>query len=111
MTSPARLREIRWNLPYGVWTLQNGDKVLFNRRYRPIALLRNGASSAVLVGPNQWIRGITDEQWFYHDGHTEREKWDRATKASVDYGFAEEALQRARKPPPITPIDGSAWRK
>lgn len=55
-------------LPYGVWTLPNGDQVLFNRKYEPIRV-RNAATGAVSVCDPHWVEGDKSTEYFYDDGN------------------------------------------
>ena len=57
-------------LPYGIWTLPNGDEVLFNRDYDPIRI-RGKADGVVRVCHPHWVDGVTDEQTqFFYQDHT-----------------------------------------
>ncbi|MCY4259433.1 MAG: hypothetical protein OXC91_04125 [Rhodobacteraceae bacterium] len=57
---PARLK-----LPYGVWTEEDGSKVLFSRDYKPLWRLTDG-KKAERLQPWLWIKSI-DRQYFWDD--------------------------------------------
>lgn len=48
--------EMRTQLPYGGWTLHDGTKVLFNRKYQAIN------------APNEWY-DWKHQDWFYDDSN------------------------------------------
>lgn len=57
---------IRKLLPYGVWKCADGRDVLFNRDYQPIFDRRVG-SGPVPADPQEWVKHIDEEKWFYSD--------------------------------------------
>lgn len=67
------------DLPYGIWTCEDGREVLFNRFYEPILQRRPGGPVEPAT-PGEWVRWKR-QSWFYDDG----------TKDKV--GAAEAALQ------------------
>lgn len=68
ITTKAWQQIYRRLLPYGMWTLPNGDQVLFNRNYDPIRI-RSKVDGAVNVCHPHWVDGVTDENtvFFYQD--------------------------------------------
>jgi hypothetical protein len=56
-------RGARWRIfPYGCWTECDGAAVIFDRKYRPIARVRDGAVE--IVAPTTWIT-FKKQRWFY----------------------------------------------
>lgn len=71
----------RWNdYPYGVWTCKDDRSVLFNRFYEPIKQ-RVGLGEVEDANPEEWIKDIIKQEFFYNDTGTEKSKLTAATQA------------------------------
>ena len=51
--------------PYGVYLMENGDRILFNRSYLPMLWWKN-ETGQIMVMNNEWVRYKT-QVWFYTD--------------------------------------------
>jgi hypothetical protein len=81
--SPAALFT-RWNdLPYGMWTCEDGRQVLFNRFYEPI-LLRRAGSLPEPADPKERV-DFCRQEWFYGDEHTENQMRILASSALASF--------------------------
>jgi hypothetical protein len=91
-----KVREYRrMYLPYGVWTLEDGSKVLFNRRYAPMhrrypdGTITSWPAPYVndhVPGSSTWVEWGT-QTWFYDDGIPEQEKVNRGCRALWEWGL------------------------
>lgn len=72
-------------MPYGKWSLADGSEVLFNRCYEPI--WRRTSGCITQADPTEWIKGITDQEWFYKDGSTYPAKRTSAAKVLRSWGL------------------------
>lgn len=82
-------------LPYGTWTLANGDQVLFNRYYAPMH--QRDANGSITSwprpfkndhnpdGPN-WVKW-TAQSWLYDDGTPEHLKRKAGLNALEAWGL------------------------
>ncbi len=61
------LRRLRFRMPYGKWTCEDGREVLFNRNYKPI-WQRMPGQSAEPADPEERVPFVKQE-WFYKDGN------------------------------------------
>lgn len=57
-------------LPYGLWTCEDGREVLFNRHYQPI-LERFNRGMAMFTNRREWVT-FTSQRWFYDDSSERR---------------------------------------
>lgn len=59
---------LRANLPYGLWRLENGREILFNRAYQPI-WERAPEAPPKPADRNEWVQGASCAQviFFYDD--------------------------------------------
>jgi hypothetical protein len=53
---------LKTELPYGIWTCENGREVLFNRNYQPIVQRHNGRWSR--ADAKEWV--YWKEQWYFY---------------------------------------------
>jgi hypothetical protein len=75
---------LRWRLPYGVWTCEDGRKVLFNRYYVPIWQQRPGHAPE-RANHFEWVLW-KQQGWFFDDGLT---PWDRpAVRRNIEAALA-----------------------
>jgi len=58
---------LRNTLPYGVWTCEDGTKVLFNRAYEPIFKM-SPEGNVNRADPMEWIKWVKQE-YFYNDSN------------------------------------------
>jgi hypothetical protein len=70
---PTKYERMRAELPYGLWTEEDGSQVLFNRDYHPIWRRKpDGTVGGVddPIGPNgkRWIYWISQDH-FFNDGN------------------------------------------
>lgn len=72
---------MRFWMPYGVWTEEDGSKVLFSRDYCPLWKIHEG-SAPTQDDPNRAVR-FTDQQWFF-DEMTFRQPADVARKRGLE---------------------------
>jgi hypothetical protein len=56
--------DLRYRLPYGMWTTEDGEEVIFNRDYRPIWSRHLGVYDARPVNYDRWIENIKDSKYF-----------------------------------------------
>lgn len=75
-SSPAHFKMMN-DLPYGIWTCEDGREVLFNRFYEPIWGCAQGAAPAE-ANPNEWVPWQKQE-YFYDD--STKTKRANATRA------------------------------
>jgi hypothetical protein len=54
--SPKEIEDFYENKPYGAYYTKDGEKVLFNRRYKP------------LNDKTRWVEGVIKQEWYYSDG-------------------------------------------
>lgn len=54
--SPKEIEDFYENSPYGAYYTKKGEKILFNRRYKP------------LKNKNMWVSDIVKQEWYYSDG-------------------------------------------
>src|SRR5580765_4964173 len=76
----------RNDLPYGIWTTEDGRQILFNRFYEPIWERRDGQAPTP-ADPTEWIKGPATQHWFYGDEHGDPAKRRRALAALKDWGI------------------------
>lgn len=55
-------------LPYGMWTCEDGREVLFNRKYWPI-WERREREPVKAADPHEWVKGIVKTEYFFNDGN------------------------------------------
>ena len=72
---------MRFWMPYGVWTEEDGSKVLFSRDYCPLWNIQEDRAPAQ-DDPNRAVR-FTDQQWFF-DEMTFRQPADVARKRGLE---------------------------
>lgn len=85
ISSPAEFK--RWNdLPYGIWTCEDGREVLFNRFYEPI-WQRPPDGMPQPADPKEWVSFVKQE-WFYSD--TTRLKAKAGKNALAAWGISVE---------------------
>ena len=72
---------MRFWMPYGVWTEEDGSKVLFSRDYCPLWKIQEGRAP-IRDDPNRAVR-FTDQQWFF-DEMTFRQPADAARKRGLE---------------------------
>ncbi|HEY2032334.1 MAG TPA: hypothetical protein VGH02_01475 [Rhizomicrobium sp.] len=79
-TPPRLFIPLRLYLPYGLWTEEDGAKVLFSRDYFPLWRVREGSTPERL---EPWLRiNYVEQKWFWDDGEV---PWQsRSTKARVE---------------------------
>jgi hypothetical protein len=77
----------RLRLAYGKWTTASGREVVYNRRYRPIWHRSSIGDPWLPADFAEFVRDIIDHEWFYNDGHAERQKVRRATDAMRSHGI------------------------
>jgi hypothetical protein len=56
--------DLRHRLPYGMWTTEAGEEVIFNRDYRPIWTRHLGVYDARPVNYDRWIDNIKHSKFF-----------------------------------------------
>lgn len=81
---------MRFRLPYGVWTREDGGQVLFNRNYRPLFMRPGAGQTAQQANGNEWVR-FRDQEWFYGDGDGPWESvrsLKRCEAVLTEWGFA-----------------------
>lgn len=84
--SASRKEFIRWQLAYGCYHCANGREVLFDRDYAPICERRSGTSPQI-ADPQEWIKGIVRQEWFYDDGTPEAQKMKVAKAKLAEWGM------------------------
>jgi hypothetical protein len=72
------------DLPYGMWTCEDGREVLFNRFYKPIWQRLPGKPPQP-ADPNEWVPWKR-QRWFYDDGT--RNKSTCAKGILVEWGIS-----------------------
>lgn len=78
---------MRFRLPYGIWTTEEGRELLFNRDYKPI-WERNGKESVEQADRSEWVKGIDGQSWFYGDHNppwVDRKSLERCTAALGEF--------------------------
>ena len=56
---------MRFWMPYGIWTEEDGTKVLFSREYCPLWKIQEG-HAPVQDDPDRWVDFI-DQHWFFNE--------------------------------------------
>lgn len=54
-------------LPYGFWRCSSGRVVIFDRHYCPLWQRRRGGIVR-RADPTEFVEGVVEQVWFYHDG-------------------------------------------
>ena len=94
--NPGEMR--RWNnLPYGRWICADGREVLFNRFYEPILQKQLNGICLIEADAHEWVPFVQQE-WFYDDGHVEKEKRTLARRALRSRGFSVEEIKAIERP-------------
>lgn len=57
---------MRLTLPYGMWTTEQGTKVLFNRNYQPIWVMQP-SGEVTEANRDWWVPDIVTQEWYYND--------------------------------------------
>jgi hypothetical protein len=98
----------RWRLQlaYGKWTTANGREVVYNRRYRPIWHRLSAGEPWSRAEYAEFVRDIVGHEWFYNDGHGERQKVRRATESTRRLGMPDIVPAAVS----VTPGNGNAAR-
>lgn len=86
----------RKNLPYGIWTLEDGGQVLFNRYYLPLwerrpdgtIIPRDHTPWGTAPNPEdgRWVKWKT-QRWLYDDGTPELQKREAGMRALAEWGL------------------------
>jgi hypothetical protein len=58
---------LRATLPYGMWTTESGEEVLFNREYRPIWRRKLNEMPATPIKEFEWVEDIKSTKFFFDD--------------------------------------------
>jgi len=76
LTNPNRKEEENFyeNYAYGVYTTKSGERVLFNRRYKPLS------------DKKRIVKDIEKTEWFYNDGTWWNERFHNSKNEIVIYG-------------------------
>lgn len=83
--APQR-RPLRQRLIYGEWQTSTGDRILFDRRYKP--RWRKTPDGAVApADPGEWIADISNEVWFYNDRVHLRDRKNIAAKVAAAWNI------------------------
>lgn len=53
--------------PYGVYLMENGDRILFNRSYSPMLHWEKETGQIKVMDREWWVR-YESQVWFYNDG-------------------------------------------
>ena len=84
------------DLPYGMWVLEDGGLVLFNRRYCPIWIRKGRSWERV---ENYWVKNIADKIWFYNDSSFNINPKDGSRRTQ----FERDAMLNEAGGPAVTP--------
>ena len=57
----------RKTYPYGMWTTETGEEILFNRSYQPIFARHLGVSQPTMFTEHKWITNIKYQDFFFND--------------------------------------------
>jgi hypothetical protein len=58
----------RRTYPYGMWTTETGEEILFNRSYSPILIRHLGVYDPMPIEEHRWIHNIKYQDFFFNDG-------------------------------------------
>lgn len=93
---------MRNDMPYGIWTCEDGREVLFNRFYEPIWERRPG-EAATQADPRERVRFVK-QAWLYDDGTSKPDRKNRGNALLKSWGLPEVVLT-GRKAMPAVPDD------
>lgn len=106
----------RRTLPYGMWTLDNGTEVLFNREYHP--LLQRGGPVKLHTNRQIWFDNIVKEEFFWKNTNSPIDYLTRKVSSNVLTEDEKKACQRSllicltllrEFSPPRTRSESPAW--
>lgn len=55
----------RREIPYGIWTCEDGSEVIFNREYQPIYCRKDGVNT--YDDRSRWVKNITNVKYLFND--------------------------------------------
>ncbi len=61
------------NSPYGAYITKNGERILFNRRYKP------------LTDKERWVEGVVAQEYFYNDSTGWKKRIYNSTNEIIIY--------------------------
>lgn len=59
------------NSAYGAYTTNTGERIVFNRRYRPLS------------DKSRWVENIASKEWFYNDRTSWKDRFHQSSKQKV----------------------------